>query len=80
MLSCLPVVACDIKGVREMVRDGTTGLLVPPGNGPALAAALSRLIEAPALRATMGEAGRLRAVRDYDQAVVLAHTLDALGL
>ena len=80
MFSALPVVSCDIKGLRELVVDGTTGLLVPRGNSIALAAALSRLIADPALRATMGAAARAHAMAHYNEATVLARTLDALRL
>jgi glycosyltransferase involved in cell wall biosynthesis len=78
--SALPVVACDIRGPREQVVDGETGFLVPPGDVGALAAAIRRLAEAPALRAAMGAAGRARAMQYYQEADVLARTLDALGL
>ena len=54
----LPVIATDVGGVREAVAHGSTGLLAPPGDTEALAAALSRLIGDPALRLRMGAAGR----------------------
>lgn len=44
-----PVVATDVGGVREVVRDGENGLLVPPHDVGALAAALRRLVDEPAL-------------------------------
>ncbi len=80
MLTGLPVVATSIRGPREQVADGETGLLVPPGAVAPLAAALARLASDPALRARMGAAGRARAVALYDEAAVLARTLDLLGL
>ena len=63
MLTGLPVVATAIRGPREQVVDGVTGLLVPPATVAPLAAALAlrRLAADPAERAAMGEAGRLRA-------------------
>ena len=80
MLVGLPVVATDIRGPREQVEDGITGLLVPPGTVAPLAGALNRLVADAALRRRMGMAGRLRALPLYDEAVVVARTLDLLGL
>jgi glycosyltransferase involved in cell wall biosynthesis len=56
-----PVVASAVGGLRDLVVDGETGLLVPPGDVAALRAALERLLGDGALRATMGHAGRERA-------------------
>ncbi len=80
MLTGLPVVATDIRGPREQVVDGVTGLLVPPGTVAPLAGALRRLVGDPALRAAMGAAGRRRALERYDEAAVVTRTLDLLGL
>jgi glycosyltransferase involved in cell wall biosynthesis len=79
MLTGLPVVATNIRGPAEQVIDATTGLQIPPGDGKALGAALARLAKDPALRTQMGEAGRQRALDLYDEANVLARTLDLLG-
>ena len=75
MASGKPLVATDIPGCREAVVDGETGLLVPPRDPPALAAALRRLIEAPELRAKMGAAGRLRAEQYFADAIICQQTL-----
>jgi glycosyltransferase involved in cell wall biosynthesis len=80
MLTGLPVVATDVRGPREQVVEGVTGLLVPPGEDEPLAEALRRLSADAALRARMGEAGRARALERYTEAEVLARTLDLLGL
>jgi len=80
MLSGLPVIASDIAGPREQVVSEVTGLLVPPRQVAPLAAALSRLVGDPALRAAMGEAGRARAAALYDETRVVQRTLDLLGL
>lgn len=56
----LPVVAGRIGGIPEVVEDGTTGCLVPPGDGAALAAVLERLVADPALVARLGAAGQAR--------------------
>ncbi len=70
-----PLVATDIAGLREAVVHEQTGLLVPPGNPPALAAALHRLIADPTLRARMGAAGRERAEQNFADAIICAQTL-----
>jgi len=80
MLTGLPVVATDIRGPREQVVDGVTGLLIPPQQVAPLAAALSRLAADPALRAAMGSAGKDRAQTLYDESQVITRTLDLLGL
>lgn len=56
----LPIVATDFAGIPEFVRDGIEGLLVPPGDVAALAAALNRLAIAPSQRAVLGEAAYAR--------------------
>ncbi len=80
MLCGLPVVATDIRGPREQVVDGATGLLVPRACVAPLNAALRRLVADPALRARMGAAGRTRAVDLYGENTVVAGTLRALAL
>jgi glycosyltransferase involved in cell wall biosynthesis len=60
----LPAVAFGIGGAAEVVVDGETGVLVPPRDVAALAAALDRLLD-PALRARLGAAARTRAERLY---------------
>jgi glycosyltransferase involved in cell wall biosynthesis len=80
MLVGLPVVASDIRGPREQVMPGVTGLLVPPRQIAPLAEALGRLVADAGLRAAMGLAGRERAVELYDEGLVVARSLDLLGL
>ena len=69
----LPVVATAIRGCRELVVPDLTGVLVPPRDSTALAAALRRLIADASLRQQVGQAGRVRALARYDQRQVLAH-------
>ena len=57
MARCRPVVATAVGGIPEVVTDGVSGLLVPPADPAALADALVRLAESPALRMMLGEAG-----------------------
>jgi glycosyltransferase involved in cell wall biosynthesis len=54
----VPVVSTDVVGIGELVTDGETGLLVPPENPSALAAALDRLLVDPLLAARLGDTGR----------------------
>jgi glycosyltransferase involved in cell wall biosynthesis len=56
-----PVIATKVGGPLEIVEDGRTGLLVPPGDAFALADAISRLIKDATLRKEMGKAGAQRA-------------------
>ena len=80
MMTGLPVVATDIRGSRELVVDGETGLLVPVRRPTALADALRRLVNDEALRRKMGVAGRSRALRLYDENKVIDRQIDLLGL
>jgi glycosyltransferase involved in cell wall biosynthesis len=70
-----PLVATDIPGCREAVIHNVTGLLVPPRDPPALAAALKTLIDDPALRARFGAAARQRAVENFSDAIICAKTI-----
>jgi glycosyltransferase involved in cell wall biosynthesis len=56
-----PVVASNLGGIPELVEDGKTGFLVPPGDSAYLARSIGELIEKPAVRAAMGEVARRRA-------------------
>ena len=55
------MIATDVPGCREVVRDGVTGLLVPPRDARALAEAMRRLGEDPGLRRRLGKAAREKA-------------------
>lgn len=65
MAASLPVVATRVGGVPEVVVDGVTGLLIPPRDADALAAAVIRLLRDPALRQQMGKAGHERVRRHF---------------
>jgi glycosyltransferase involved in cell wall biosynthesis len=54
----LPVIGCSGSGAAEVIRDGDTGCLVPPGDVAALAASLRRLLGQPQEREAMGNRAR----------------------
>ena len=68
MAAGLPVVATRVGGADEMVIDGVTGLLVPPGSPENIAAAIRRLMTDASMRSAMGKAGRARAETNFDLA------------
>lgn len=72
----VPVVATDIRGCRQAVDDGVTGLLVPPRDAGALAAAIAALANDRARRFAMGKAAEEKAGREFDVRQVIATTLD----
>lgn len=68
MAAGVPVVATDIAGYREVVRDGVDGLLVRPGDPDALAGALGRILDDPELASRLAVAGHERALGfDWDE-------------
>jgi glycosyltransferase involved in cell wall biosynthesis len=68
----VPVVASAVGGVPELVDDGRTGLLVPPGDAAALAGALTRLLSDPVEADRMGRAGWARVRARHDPAAHVA--------
>jgi glycosyltransferase involved in cell wall biosynthesis len=73
----LPVIATDIRGCRQVVADGETGLLVPLHDPTRLAAAIAQLVADPDLRRRMGLAGRRKAEAEFDDRDVVTTTLAA---
>jgi glycosyltransferase involved in cell wall biosynthesis len=73
----LPVIATDIRGCRQAVSHGQSGLLVPPHDAPRLAAAIEELVMDPTLRRRMGLAGRRKAEAEFDDQAVVSKTMDA---
>jgi glycosyltransferase involved in cell wall biosynthesis len=74
MAAGLPVVASDVGGIPELVADGVSGVLVPPGDPDALAEAIERLLENSPLAQQLGLAGRRRVLENFDlEAVREAH-------
>lgn len=66
MATARPVVSTRLSGIPEIVIDGETGLLVPPGEATALADALAAVFNDPARAQAMGRAGRQRAEYLFD--------------
>ncbi len=79
MRAGLPVVASEVGGVAEAVRDGDNGALVPRGDAAALARALDRLVADPGLRARQGAAARADFVRRFSLSQMLVSTRQVYG-
>jgi glycosyltransferase involved in cell wall biosynthesis len=77
MAHARPVVATGVGGLRDLVVDGETGLVVPPRDPAALRAALERLLADPELRRRLGSAGRERAREYFSWDAVTEATLAA---
>jgi glycosyltransferase involved in cell wall biosynthesis len=71
-----PVVATDVPGCRQVVVDGETGILVPPRDTLALAAALSSLLGDATLRRRMGQAARSHAEIHFSQTLAVGRLLE----
>jgi glycosyltransferase involved in cell wall biosynthesis len=80
------VIASRVAGIPDVIEDGVTGVLVPPGDAPALAAAMRRLAADPAERRRLGDAARTAAARDlgwpraaaaFEESYAAAAALDA---
>jgi glycosyltransferase involved in cell wall biosynthesis len=72
MLASKPVVATNVSSIPEIVSDGQTGLLVPPDDAGALAAAVTRVLDDPG---TYGEQGRRRAQSQFSVSRMTDRTL-----
>jgi glycosyltransferase involved in cell wall biosynthesis len=70
------IIATEVPGCRDIVRDGVNGLLVPPRNAAALAQAIEKLLNDPELRCQMANHGRQIAVREFSEEVVVQATLE----
>ena len=74
------VVASDCGGIPEVVRHGETGLLVPPGDAPALGTALAELLRDPGRACAMGQRGRGLALREFTWSTVTDRYMQAYRL
>lgn len=83
MACARPVVASGVGGLREIVVDGETGLLVPPKDPESLAGAISSLLSDPSRASAMGARGRVRFESEFTQDAMIrrweGHYAGALG-
>jgi glycosyltransferase involved in cell wall biosynthesis len=73
-----PIIATDMPGCRDVVVPGETGLLVPPHDVAALAAAIRSLVNDRELRARMGTAGRARVLSEFAEEKIAEQTMALL--
>jgi glycosyltransferase involved in cell wall biosynthesis len=76
----LPTIATDIRGNRQVVVDGVTGLMVPVRSAPQIATACEHLARDPDARRVMGAAAARRALEEFGDQRVIERTLDAYRL
>jgi glycosyltransferase involved in cell wall biosynthesis len=76
MASGLAVIATKVPGHQDVVIDGTTGLLVPPGDDAAMSVAIESLLADPGLRRRMGQAGRERVRKAFTMQSMVAKTAE----
>jgi hypothetical protein len=79
MAAGCPVVATNVGGLPDLIREGETGYLVPPGNAPAVATALLRVLHQPEMARCMGETAR-RAAQERFSAQRLITDMEHLYL
>ena len=72
----LPLITTNVPGCREVVNDGVDGLLIPVKDGNALARAIQRLQDDPALARQLGHAARIKARTQFDERIVIQRTMD----
>jgi glycosyltransferase involved in cell wall biosynthesis len=73
----LPVVSTDVGQCREVLDDGTAGLLVPPSNSSLLASALINLLRDAPLRAHLGQTLQRRVHTVYDSSALIERVCGA---
>jgi len=71
----LPCITTDIRGCREAVLDGVTGLIVPPRDVVSLVAAMEHMLLSSEMRQKMGQAALQQAHSNFDRARVVEQTL-----
>jgi len=76
MASCLPIVATDVGDVSNLVRDGETGFLVPPGDLGQIENGIIKLLQDSSLRDKFGAAGRTLVAREFSAEAMAKQYLD----
>lgn len=77
-MSCeRPAIGSKITSLSEIVEEGSTGLLFPPGNSKKLAESIALLLSDPLLRKKMGQRARNRAVKFYDRRVMAEYSVNS---
>lgn len=71
MANGLPVIASDVDGIRDVVVDGKTGVLVPAGDSNAMAQAIAKLVDDPELRRRLAKAAAMEVANKYDWDMVV---------
>ncbi len=79
MGAALPVISTNVGGIAEAVEDGQSGLLVPPGDSVALAAAMAKLANNPELRGAMGRRGREVSEEKFGYDNWIRRTVEVMG-
>ncbi|MDB5195016.1 MAG: hypothetical protein JWO84_200 [Parcubacteria group bacterium] len=73
-MASLPAVGTRVGGIPEILEDGVSGLVVPPNDGPALAAAIERLLKESGLRQTLGAALHQKVLKKFNPELMLEAT------
>jgi len=79
MASGVAVVASDLSGIPELVIDGVSGLLTPPGDAGAIADALARLYADVDLRQRLADGGREKVLHEFDLTTNAAALIEWFG-
>ena len=75
----VPVIGSRIGGITDIIVDGESGLLVPPGDAEALAAALRRLGDDPAFARRLGDAGHAHFERNFGWDRIVSRWMEVYG-
>lgn len=76
MAAGVPVVASRLGGVPDLIDDGVTGLFCDPQNVETIRSPIERLLQSPELRATMGAAGKIKAMAKFKDTVIAARHME----